>query len=295
MNEENVMKILVSYRGIPQSRGWATGDSVVRAFRDLGHEVYTWGHYYGHPEQKLENHGDWTDYDLVLYMEMNDGDQQYAVLRNMPCKVRAAWLFDIAMQPPFWQTLCDHMQFDKIFCANTDYLDFLNAEFLPYAADTLLHYRPFNFKKRRVAALVGSDRESRRELIETVPDAELITGIYREKYIDILASSMISICDAAGGGSSLMPMRFFEAPAAGSLLVCEINHNQRDQIMREGEYYFGYSDPSDLPGLIDFLIENVDERERVRQNGHNNVILNHTYKQRCEKILEICGFKNANV
>jgi hypothetical protein len=283
------MKILVSYRGIPQSKGWATGDSVVRAFRALDHDVYTWGHYYGHPEQKLENHGEWTDYDLVVYMEMNDGDQQYGILKNIPARRKVAWLFDVEMQPQFWKALCDHMEFDRIFCANTDFLEFLNADFLPYAADTDIHYRPLDFPKKRVASLVGSDRQSRRQLIASVDDAEFIAGVYREKYIDALGSSLISICDVAGGGAGLMPMRFFEAPAAGSLLVCQVNNQNRDDVMREGQFYLGYTDDKDLPGIIDFLKSDIAERERLTVDGHNHVLLNHTYKQRCEYIIEACG------
>ena len=292
------MKILVSYRGIPQSPGWATGDSVVRAFRALGHEVKTWGHFYQDQCRKLRDQGAFEEYDLHVYMEMNDPDPQYPVLRNLPAKKRVAWMFDVGMNPMGYKGLCDYMEFDHVFCGNPSFVEgFFDqpSSFLPYAADLDLHYRPLTFKKTYVATLVGSDRESRRQLIEQVRAAdapgELITDVFRKQYIDTLAGSMISICDIAGGGEGLMPMRFFEAPAAGSLLVCQLSEDENpDSILREGEHYIGFQQPEELPGLIKFLMENVDDREEIWQNGHEHVLSKHTYRERCQEILRVAGF-----
>jgi len=288
------MKILVSYRGIPQSPGWATGDSVVRAFEALGHEVYTWGHYYEDQKNKLPNQGTWEEYDLLVYMEMNDGDPQYTVLKNIPAKKKVAWMFDVAMNPMFYKSICDYMEFDHVFCGNTNSLDLFDqpTSFLPYAADLDLHYRHPVKAKKNVATLVGSDRQSRRDLIdfiqgEDVP-AQLVTDVFRDEYIKTLSESMISICDVAGGGHGLMPMRFFEAPAAGSLLICQLDSNDdRDQILKEGQHYFGFYNTEDLPGLLDFLMHDVDAREKVWLDGHNEVLRNHTYRERCMEILKV--------
>ena len=94
------MKILVSFRGIPQSPGWATGDFVVKAFRKLGHEVFPYGNYYQTAE-RIEGLDQTTlfrqEYDLVLFLECNDGDPQCTEWHsNGTSKTRAlaSWFFD---------------------------------------------------------------------------------------------------------------------------------------------------------------------------------------------------------
>jgi hypothetical protein len=68
------MHITVSYRVIPNGYGWAWGDSMVRAFKKLGHECIPFAREYktGIPIAPVPH-----DTDLVLMLECNDEDPKY--------------------------------------------------------------------------------------------------------------------------------------------------------------------------------------------------------------------------
>lgn len=271
------MKILVSYRGIPQSRGWATGDCVVRAFRALGHECVPYGNYY----QTLERlEGDnkvlAEDWDLLLFMECGDGDPVYTELASLRTRKRASWFFDAALYPQRWMEIMRHFEFDKNFIANRNMLyDSMNTAYLPYAADETIHFRPATAIKYRQFGFVGSDRPERQALANRL-HIDLKSGIFREQFIDYLAGSNFTINDVAGGGVGLIPMRPFEALAAGSSLITPKGDGVKDL----GLPCLEYSDEDELVAICN----------RVRLvsphcDGQNQVLRNHTYKNRCQTIL----------
>lgn len=265
------MKILVSYRGIPQSPGWATGDMVVRAFKALGHEAVPYGNYY-QTQRRLENRNVLTeDWDLFLFMECGDGDPVYTELNSIRARKRASWFFDAALYPHNWIRIIQDFDFDVNFIANSTMLyDNLKTEYLPYAADDTLHYRQECTKKRRIG-FVGSDRPERRQLASRL-GIELKSNIFREEYIDYLATSTFSLNDIAGGGNGLIAMRPFEAIMAGSTLITP----KGDGVKSLG-----------LPCIEYSSVEELETLELVPDfNGQDFVLSHHTYRHRCATILE---------
>src|SRR5689334_7395609 len=191
------MKILVSYRGIPQSPGWATGDCVVRAFQSQGHDVTPYGNYY-QTTNRLESNkfASQEEYDLFLFMECGDGDPIYSELKNVRARKRASWFFDAALYPQRWMETIRMFEFDVNFIANNNMLyDNLKTEFLPYAADSKLHFRKPDFFEYRTFGFVGSDRPERQAIADKLSFAnvELKSGIFREEFIDYLAGSRYTI------------------------------------------------------------------------------------------------------
>jgi hypothetical protein len=77
------MKIVVAYRGAPRSPGRATGDALIRAFRQLGHEAVGYGRWY----QTCDWFGTDAAGDLLVYLECNDEDPQYDELRHFKGKI----------------------------------------------------------------------------------------------------------------------------------------------------------------------------------------------------------------
>jgi hypothetical protein len=271
------MKILVSYRGIPESRGWATGDFVVEAFKQLGHNVDVYGNYYGTVD-KLQNKLNPFDkeYDLFLFMECGDPEPFYKELRIVNAKIKASWFFDSALYVDYWRHQVFTVGTSPNFIGNANLVsEIQNGIYLPYAASHK-HYRKLNTEKDIDYLIIGSDRPERRILLDSIKSifpskrVELVSGVYRDDYINYLSRAKFVVNDIAGGGKGLIPMRPFEVIMAGSTLITPRGDGVSDLGIPCYEY-----------DSIDQLVDFVDELPAAQ----DFVIKNHTYVNRCEKII----------
>lgn len=290
------MKILVSYRGIPQSPGWATGDFVVKALRALGHEVYPYAKYYQKntwvnqdPQFGLDKH----EWDLILYMECNDGDRQYHELALARARKTVCWLFDTSYYHDRCKSIVDYFRFDHIFLANPltirEYKvwNYPDVHYLPYACDPELHGRKETPKTCDVA-LVGSIRDDRvklqKELAKHNIKLELIGGVFREAYIDALASARIVVNQNPLEGRGLLNMRFWEATAAGAWIITEksdLDVNPAIE-MAPNNSYESIEDLArkchqclhECPKPLEWLVL------------QNEFLREHSYQKRCQQLLQ---------
>jgi len=285
------MKILVSYRGIPQSHGWATGDMVLKAFKDMGHEAYPYGNYYQRPDRlggltirDTVSH----DYDLYLQMECGDGDPFYSeVTKYIRTRKVASWWFDVALYPQKWLSETAYIKPDINFVANVNFLDKnTNCIYLPYAACNSNHFREIVEKDKDIDFLIiGSDRPERRRLFEILRQAvpcarvEYVTNSFRYEYIYALSRSKFVINDIAGGGSGLLPMRPFETIAAGSNLITP----KDDGCKKLGIPCIEYTDEADLLRICTALnlTSNFSNPALQKEFMRHN-----TYNSRCQTILD---------
>jgi hypothetical protein len=313
------MKILVSYRAAPRIRGWETGAMVSRAFRKLGHEVHEYAKEY-QTDRWLTNgpHSDvfsltdsiFTDmeiaerhiwprdmlkqeYDLVLNMECNDPDPQYFELVGVTTKKRAVWNFDASY---YVSTALDHIARyhpDHVFFANSRFMEFGwdSCSWLPYAADSTDHFRPLDGPRPIDVALVGSDRPDRRKLINTLKkagiNAQLISDVFREQYVDALASSKVIINENPAEGRGLLNMRSFEAPAAGAVLLS--NDKEIAEVFTPGMQVLIYSDVEHAIMHCKMLLDYPTERIGLQVAGHFRARDSHTYENRATEILDVMG------
>jgi hypothetical protein len=293
------MRILVSYRGIPQSPGWATGDLVVKAFRNLGHHTDVYAKAYQRDEwwegtsglrpRHLEN-----EYDLALYMECNDGDGQYYELKNVKAKKFACWFFDTSYYPDHATGIANYFNFDHHFIANP--LDvqrfFPHASFLPYACDPDRHQRPIDYPKTRDVVLVGSDRPDRRALVKTLKShgvkLELVSGLFRDEYIDALASAKIVINQNPDQGRGLLNMRFWESQIAGTPIFTEkadLDFNYQAGLT--DTTYYPYNNVEHLAEGCVKVLEDDTLRKVIAVAGQERMLRSHTYENRCKSILKM--------
>jgi hypothetical protein len=271
------MKILVSYRGIPESRGWATGDFVVEAFKGLGHDVDAYGNYYGTIDRVQDKVSPFNkEYDLLLFMECGDPEPFYKELRIVNAKVKASWFFDSALYVDYWRHQVFTIGTSPNFIGNAKLVNGIqNGIYLPYAASNK-HYRNFTNKKDIDYLIIGSDRPERRILLDSIKSifpskrVELVSGVYRDDYINYLNRAKFVVNDIAGGGKGLIPMRPFEVIMAGSTLITPRGDGVSDLGIQCYEY-----------DSIDQLVDFVDELPVAQ----DYVIKNHTYVNRCEKII----------
>lgn len=291
------MKILVSYRGIPQSPNWATGDMVVKAFRALGHEAYPYAKYYQQNRWVEGKPGlDEHEWDLVLFMECNDGDGQYPELRIVRSRKMACWLFDTSYHPDRYRGLVDYFGFDHVFLANPltilDYKvwGYKNVTYLPYACDRDLHARPLEYPKTRDVALVGSVRDDRIALVSELANhgvsMELIGGVFREEYIDALASSRIIVNQNPDAGRGLLNMRFFEASAAGSIVFTELSDYVPNQATGLNKVSCTYDTIDELAFKIRSMLETPGLIDNRIVSDQADALAFNSYENRCQTILD---------
>ncbi len=296
------MKILISYRAAPRIRGWETGALVAEAFRALGHEVSEYARMY--ETQEWVHCADIsTPYDLAIYMECNDPDPQYLELKYVNAKKQVAYFFDISYYPDTVFNTLRYFKFDHIFCANPIFVDLLNTRvtddiystYLPYAAcsrfiRSVEYDLTYGYQRPIDVALVGSDRPERRDLINTLQlagiKAQLISDVFKEKYIDALASAKIIINQNPKEGRGLLNMRFWEAQAAGALLLTEaedLRANEEKSLRLP--VYTGYTSTQDAIKMCKFYLDNLGDLKETASLNQAYIIYNHLYVDRAKKIL----------
>lgn len=81
--------------------------------------------------------------------------------------------------------------------------------------------------------------------------------------------------------------RLFEASGRGGAQIFP-SIAGLDDWFTDGEHlrYFTFGDFDNIAAQIDWMLDNPDERERIRRAGHEHVKANHTYKHRWQTILE---------
>lgn len=264
----------------------------MRAFRSLGHKVRVYAKYYQEERSVEPVTSDIYDYyDLVLFMECNDGDRQYGELKDLQTRKRVCWFFDTSYYPDHLTGLARVMAFDHHFIANPLELKYFeNSSHLPYACDSYLHFRQSWTPKNTRCSLVGSVREDRKALGRLLEARgirlDLIGGKFREQYIDALAASEAVVNQNPDQGYGLYNMRQFEAPAAGAIILTEQrDYDANPDVFQDGLNCLTYESINDLADILSMLEHEPEYKERVRIAGQNHVLRHHSYEARCQQIL----------
>lgn len=272
------MRILVSYRGIPGSRGWATGDSLICAFRELGHAAIPYGNYYQTNEWLG---GDMEGADLLVYLECCDSDPQYIELRELKCP-KVYWEFDTAIHRQNTEQLLHLMQFDHVFMANYDEAQRFEARYLPYAADPEL-FPPGRCEGEGVA-IIGTAFPARKKFAEEA-GVDIITGKLGPDYAAAIRSLSMHVHYLDSGGKGMVVARPFETMASRVCLLAEDTPAMRRHWV-PGVHYAAFSSPGDCR---DALVLPSSIRQQIAAKGHESVMKHHTYRHRAEAILEVVG------
>lgn len=249
-------------------------------------------------EQQFDPRG--GSFDLSLFMECNDGDNQYSELKNIQARKTACWFFDTSYYGDHLRYLAEFFQFDTQFIANPLELShFKNPIYLPYACDSSLHVRALETPKKSRCSLVGSIREDRKALGHLLSargiTLDLVGGKFREEYIDALAASETVVNQNPAAGYGLYNMRQFEAPAAGAIILTEErDYEANPDIFQDGLNCLVYENANDLVTILDMLQQDPAYRESVRIAGQNHVLRHHTYEARCQQILRTLFPHEAN-
>lgn len=213
--------------------------------------------------------------------------------------------------------------YDHIFCQGTEAIELLDrrgingANWLPMACDPNEH-RPVELSVQEKQhygndiVFVGSYYPNRAELFEKLVNFDL--GIWGSGWEKLEAKSKLRRCVKAShtppsewlkiySASKIVLVthyqdpekrfhvyqaspKIFEAMACGAFTVSD---NQRDvfSLFKDGEHLVRFDNPGELVKKIKYYLDHSEERERIAMQGREEVLKNHTYEHRIEKLLSV--------
>jgi spore maturation protein CgeB len=83
-------------------------------------------------------------------------------------------------------------------------------------------------------------------------------------------------------------MRLFEATGVGALLMTESRKNL-PELFTPGAEVVAYEGDADLVEKLRHYGQNEAERQRIAAAGQARTLVQHTYRQRMEELVEILG------
>ena len=213
--------------------------------------------------------------------------------------------------------------YDHIFCQGTEAVELLNhagvkgAHWLPVACDPGQH-RPVEFSAEEKmlygndVVVAGSYYRNRAELFEKLAGFDFgiwgpgwekldqksklrgcIKGTHTppSEWSKIYSASKIVLATHYQDPESRFPVyqaspRIFETLACGAFVISD---DQRDvfSLFKEGVHLERFMDPKDLVEKIKYYLDRPIEREEMSQRGRQEVLNNHTYVHRIERLLYI--------
>ncbi len=186
--------------------------------------------------------------------------------------------------------------FDHVFIAQRDYVpDFASAghpsaHWLPLAGDPGVHYVP-NLQRDIDVGFVGklgAPGTNRHSVLTQVLgrfSTNEIGSFYAPAEMGRIYSQSRIVFNKSIGGD--VNMRFFEAMAAGALLVTDRIGNGLNQLAEEGTHYVGYDTAEEAVAQIEHYLAHDAQREHIAQAGQLLLHQHHTYGVRLEQILQV--------
>ena len=104
-----------------------------------------------------------------------------------------------------------------------------------------------------------------------------------EEYFRVLKSSKIIV--TANPPNWEGDYRLWEALFMGNLVLCDRMIMEIDNPLINGEHIIYYDDESELLNLIEYYIDNEEERNRIGQNGREHVMKYHKFSDRIDEVL----------
>ena len=213
--------------------------------------------------------------------------------------------------------------YDHIFCQGTEAVELLNragiegTQWLPVACDPNVHSSvEISPEERRHygndVVFAGSYYPNRAELFERLVDFNLgiwgpgwekldqkskligcIRGTYTppSEWSKIYSASKIILATHYQDPERKIPVyqaspRIFEALACGAFVISD---NQRDVFLlfKDSQHLVRFDGPNNLMEKIQYYINHYEERKKIADRGREEVIKNHTYVHRIEKLLSL--------
>ena len=188
--------------------------------------------------------------------------------------------------------------FDAVFIAQKNYLDVyrktLNHDqvyWLALAAAEDVHRRidlPCVYDVGFAGNVaVAHQKTARAKRLKLITDSFQTNDFYRhylpEEVRRIYSQSRIAFNTSISGD---VTMRVFEGTMGGALLLTDGVDNGLDRLFRIGEEIVVYKDDTDLVEKIRYYLSHEEERAMIAHAGHLRCMAEHTYRHRCNSLLQ---------
>lgn len=295
------MKILVVASLMP----YATANYLIHALVEAGHDVLTCSDV-NNPQATVcvkgridvaefcKQRGE--SFDLVLFVEGGSMRLFPVGLEKINCL--SAW-YGIDTHMDYAKHLKIGRLFDVTFVAQKEYVERLKQDglkqvfWLPLAFAHELHPQSECERKYNVA-YVGSDNAKmhpvRHQLLNLIKEKVANVWIGKAEPLQmarIYAESKIVFNKSVNNDVN---MRYFEAMGAGAVLVTDhAVSNGVEELFTTGVHFLEYEDADSLKKLIQELVAQPEEIERIGHCARQHVLENHTYSHRAKELLQRLG------
>lgn len=162
-----------------------------------------------------------------------------------------------------------------------------NVFWIPVACDPVIHGKKRNQKLYDIG-FVGtlSNSRKRRNLIKK------LKGRFQFYYERCFLERMSEVFSQSKIVFNVQPtlgfnMRVFEAMASGSMLLTdETDGSGLSELFEDGRHLILYRNEADILNLADYYLNHDEERERIAQEGMEEVLARHTYDHRVQEITD---------
>lgn len=284
-------------------------ESIVRAFRLLGHNVISAGGYNGVSmpwhgcnivNQKYEFRPDiilpstqeipiaFVEHKLSfipdLWIDVNAGQWLSGKPKN---GIRTTFLTDPHVLSGIYKNIVHNYQY--IFNPQKSYwLNMPNEHYVPYAADSGWYHPLQGVEKTIDVSLIGNIYQNRILLFNELDNRRYATqfglGLAKDDANLVYNKSKIGV-----NWSSLLDItaRVFELPATGVIPVINRVPYLTDFFV-ENEDYIGFSDLTEVINKISDIVYNYDNYKQIGINAYNKMLTGkHFWTDRAKQILEI--------
>ena len=209
----------------------------------------------------------------------------------------AYWAIDSHLKLNFQKNIA--LDFDYVFVTQKDYVDSFkevtdNVFWLPLAADPDIH-KTHKVNKLFDIGFVGSKNPKlhpkRVQLLDMLSkkyDVLAVENIWGENVAKVYNQSKIGFNKSILGD---LNMRVFEVMSCGTMLLTDKINNGINDLFKDRKHLVLYIE-EDIDELVQYYLENEDEREKIAQQGQKEVHERHTYDNRMDRMLSVLGYKN---
>lgn len=208
----------------------------------------------------------------------------------------ACYLIDVHLG--HWREVAARF-FDVIFVAQKDYVPILRRAvghdqvyWLPLAAALDVH-GDRSLERIYDVGFVGNiahaHRQTARQRRLALLAKRFKTNDFYRQYTpaqvgEIYSQSKIVFNTSIAGD---VTMRIFEGAAAGALVLTDPVQNGFAELFKPGVEVVVYQDDDDLIAKVQYYLDHPQEREAIARAGQARTLMQHTYRHRVQRILEI--------
>lgn len=277
------MKILIIQEKGRHAKNWEYRESLSfqKAFKKLGVESIVWGLNYPMYNIPFEQISQQCDVILLIENYNNGWLPNISKFKGL----KLFWSIDSHVVPQNHVKTCNSNKIDIVLNSIESHKKYFTNQKCYYMpnpyADDLIYHKP-EIEKTVDVGFCGN-WVNRSNWINAIPNIKKDIMVIGEDMVNAINSYKIHFNRNMADDINY---RTFETLGCKTFLLTNYTENL-DKLFDIGNDLVTYESKNDLIEKINYYLNNDDERNRISENGYNNVINNHTFVNRAKDILDI--------